>query len=95
MKRLIPTGFQETDEIVLSRGFDEEVEIQGRAWEPIGDDGNSTDDRETSSFLFKKTRDDPEYALEVQGVYPTTGNPCLGPSRPGSIPAASRSAASV
>ncbi len=83
------------DEIVLGRGFDDEIEIQGRTGEPIGDDGDSADDREIDSLLFEETRYEPENVLEIQGRYPTTTNPCFGSSRPTSSPATSRNAASV
>ena len=89
---------KEADEIVLSRGFNNEVEIQGRTGQSIGDESDATNHRVMESLFFKETGDDPEYVFEFQGCYPTTGNTvpaCFGASRPGSSPATSQSAASV
>lgn len=89
---------KEADEIVLSRGFNDEVEVQGRTRQPIGDESDTANHRVMESVLFKEIGDDPEYFLEIQGCYPTTGNTvpaCFGASRPGSNPATSHSAASV
>ncbi len=54
VKRFVAAGFQETDEIILSRGLDDEIEVQGGAGEPIGDEGDSTDHRELDSLPFKE-----------------------------------------
>src|SRR3954469_4092230 len=35
VERLVPAGFQKADQIILNRGFDDEIEIQGRAWQSI------------------------------------------------------------
>jgi hypothetical protein len=43
MKRLIPVGFQEIDQIVLSCSFNDEIEIQGRAGQAIRDESHTAD----------------------------------------------------
>ena len=80
--------FQEADQIVLSRGFNDEIEIQGRTWQPIGDESDTTDHGISDSFFFEEIRNDPEDVREIQGLlrYPTTGNPCFGASRPAPAP---------
>ena len=95
MERLVAARLKKADEIVLNRGFDDEVEIQGRTGQAVGDESNATDDGIWGSSFFQETRDDPEYVIELQGRYPTTGNTCFGASLSVSSPAASRSAASV
>lgn len=97
MKRLISEGFKEPDEIVLCRGLHYQIEIDRSPRQPVRRKGNPADHGMAVSLLLKEfgygVEDDPE----IHG-YPITGNTvpaCFGTSRPGSIPATSRSAASV
>ncbi len=62
MESLVPQGFKKLDYCVLSRRFDDQVHVLGRAWKPIRSQSNATDHSVADSLLIEEVgygSDDP------------------------------------